>query len=102
MIAKSLNTVVARHEALRTTFTSDHGVPVQVVTRHSNVDLTLSDLRRLQAQEGEAEAHRAAKAFALRPFDPSSDRLLRSALFRLGDDDWILLLVAHHIAVDGA
>ncbi|RJL07395.1 non-ribosomal peptide synthetase, partial [Paracoccus siganidrum] len=90
----ALADVTARHEVLRTTF-PDHAQPVQQVMAAADPDFTLRDI----APEALAPALEAESAH---PFDLSRDLPLRCVLFRLSDQDHVLLLVLHHIAGDGA
>ncbi|WP_203791618.1 non-ribosomal peptide synthetase, partial [Paractinoplanes rishiriensis] len=91
----ALGDVIVRHESLRTVFAEDPAGPVQVVlpvTAITSVftvaESTAADLPR---QLGEAAAHQ---------FDLSGELPVRLTLFRLADDEFVLLLVAHHVAAD--
>jgi len=100
-VQKSLSTVLARHEALRTTFSEIDGNPMQVVQQSRPVELPVFDLTHLPREEREAEAQRILTKEASLPFDLSKDLLLRAVLVRLDKDDHVLLLTTHHIASDG-
>lgn len=96
-LEQSLNEVVQRHEALRTSFVSVKGRPVQVIT--PSVKLTLPVLELPEATV--AEALRFATEFAQKPFDLSQSPLLRVQLLYLKPEEHILLLTMHHIIADG-
>jgi len=98
---QSLETIVARHEILRTSFVSTDGRPVQVINQSIRLPLDLMDLRGLPVAEREGEVERVAAAEAQRPFDLADDPLLRVKLLRLDDDEYIFLLTIHHIISDG-
>ncbi|HEU4655925.1 MAG TPA: amino acid adenylation domain-containing protein, partial [Capillimicrobium sp.] len=100
-LAASLSHLVERHEALRTVFDAPDGEPVQVVLPPAAVPLPVADLRPLPAAEREAEAERLTNEEGTRPFDLAAGPVLRARLLRLADDEHILLLTIHHIAVDG-
>ena len=100
-LRRALDRIVERHEALRTTFPGTDGVPSQNVAPPRPVDLPLVDLGEWPAVERETEARRLIGELAARPFDLTSDLMLRSTLVRLGHHDHILLFVMHHIASDG-
>ena len=102
-LAAALGGVVARHEALRTTFEPLDDGAVQVVAAPSPRDgaLPLIDLAALPRALREEEALRVARAEVARPFDIRSGPLLRSSLVRLGGREHVLLLVMHHIVSDG-
>nr|MCU0495468.1 condensation domain-containing protein [Chloroflexaceae bacterium] len=97
----ALNGVVVRHESLRTTFSTVEGQPVQVIAPAASVDISVSDLTELPANEREAEATRRVAAEAARPFDLTTGPLLRAGLLRLSDDEHIFQLTLHHIISDG-
>ncbi|HJX27946.1 MAG TPA: condensation domain-containing protein, partial [Thermoanaerobaculia bacterium] len=98
---RALNEVRRRHESLRTTFRSMPGGPVQVVEPFAPRPLPRIDLSGLPSVMREAEAMRISQAEAARPFDLSSGPLLRASLLRLDTDDYLALLVCHHIVADG-
>src|SRR5215212_6803857 len=97
----SLHEVCARHEALRTTFGTRNGEPVQVVGPPRPVSLARVDLRGLPPEAREADVSRLIARESRRPFDLSRDLMLRATLVRLDDEENALLLVTHHIAADG-
>ncbi len=98
-LRRALDAVVARHEALRTTFVAEGEVPAQVFVAGRPVDLRTLDLR--GRPDAGAEAQRLLSEEARRPFDLSADLMLRALLLRTGQQDRILLLTLHHIAADG-
>jgi natural product biosynthesis luciferase-like monooxygenase protein len=98
-LRRALNAVVARHEALRTTFWAEGEAPAQVVAAGRPVDLRALDLR--GRPDPGAEARRLLSEEARRPFDLSADLMLRALLLRTGQKDHLLLLTLHHIAADG-
>ncbi|HEY0603658.1 MAG TPA: amino acid adenylation domain-containing protein, partial [Herpetosiphonaceae bacterium] len=97
----SINAIVERHEALRTTFPLAGDQPIQHVAPGLTLSLTLIDLQPLPAAEREAEALRLADAEAHQRFDLQHGPLLRIALLRLDADEHILLLNMHHMIFDG-
>jgi amino acid adenylation domain-containing protein len=83
----ALTEIVRRHEPLRTTFAERDGEAVQVV--HAPRPVTLE---RIDAE--------ARESFGLRRFNLTNDLPVRAALCTGADDDWTLILVFHHAAVD--
>src|SRR5262245_45142223 len=100
-LRRSLNEIVRRHEALRTSFGFVDGQAVQVIADALELDLPVADLRGIPAAERESEALRLAAAEARRPFDLARGPLLRANLLQLGEADYVFLLVMHHIVTDG-
>jgi amino acid adenylation domain-containing protein len=101
ILARALDALLGRHEALRTVFALRDGAPVQIVRERAAVMPRLVDLRRTPPDEREAEAQRVLSEEARRPFDVSRDLLLRATVVRLADDEHLLFFVVHHIASDG-
>jgi amino acid adenylation domain-containing protein len=101
-LQRSLNAIVQRHEALRTTFETRAGQPVQIVQPQLVLPLPLLDLRAFPAPEREAEARRLTYAALQSSFDLMSGPLLHASLLQLDDQEHVLLLIVHHIVCDGA
>ena len=97
-LQQAMDTVVARHEALRTRLVGEE--PVLTIDAPSSVPMRLIDLRELRVAEREAEARTLLEAEAKRAFDLSRDLMVRAVLVRLDEKDWILLVLMHHIAAD--
>jgi amino acid adenylation domain-containing protein len=100
-LEQSLNEIVRRHEALRTTFATVDGNPAQVIAQNYQVSLPVDDLRDVPEAAREAEAARLAMAEANTLFDLENGPLFRARLLRLTDTDHVLLLTMHHIVSDG-
>ncbi|HEY0737680.1 MAG TPA: amino acid adenylation domain-containing protein, partial [Herpetosiphonaceae bacterium] len=100
-VERSLNAIVQRHEALRTTIAPMNGNPVQVIHADLPISLPIVDLRDLPAAEREAEALRLAAVEGDQPFDLAQGSLLRARLLRLDEEQHIVLLTMHHIVSDG-
>ncbi len=105
-LGRALELVVARHEALRTTFVAAGGVPHQVVGPAAAVPLPVDDLSGLPAERQETAAAELVEREARRPFDLQRGPLFRVRLIRLGPDQGgqdrhVLVLAVHHIVSDG-
>ena len=97
----SLTEIARRHEALRTTFVSEDGRPVQVIAPPSPWTVAVTDLGDLAEAERDAAAARLAAEEAADPFDLARGPLGRVRLVRLADDLHLLLITFHHIVADG-
>ena len=98
-LERALAEIVARHEALRTSFVARDGKPFQVVAPPGSFSMPLVDLR--EHAKPEAEALRLATEEAHRPFDLERGPLFRAFLMRLGDSEHVLVLNFHHAIIDG-
>ncbi|HEY8023894.1 MAG TPA: amino acid adenylation domain-containing protein, partial [Burkholderiaceae bacterium] len=100
-ILQTINEIVRRHEALRTTFVSVDGSAMQVIASQLELALPLIDLSDLPASQREARARLLQEDEAQTPFDLANGPLVRGSLLRLTADDHVLLLTMHHIVSDG-
>ena len=99
-LGAALADVVARQESLRTLFIAPEGIPRQVVVPAERADLgwdvvdaTGWSVARLGEAIGAAVRH---------SFDLAAEIPLRARLFRVADDEHVLVAVMHHIAGDGS
>jgi len=98
-LASALAGLVARHEALRTTFTSESGQVFQVVAPALDLPLVQHDVS--GDPDPTSSAVRLLQDEASTPFDLTLGPLVRAKLLRLSPDDHIFALTIHHIVVDG-
>lgn len=102
----SINEIVRRHEALRTTFEEKDGVPRQIIhppnaDRQTIIPLPVRDLSRIPPADLPEEIRRIQTEETLRPFDLSVGPMLRTMLLRLEKESHVLLAAMHHIVFDG-
>ena len=90
-----------RHAALRTRFVAVAGRPVQEIDPPAPFVLPRIDLSGLPEADRDLERQRLSQGEARRPFDLERGPVLRAALVRLGAEEHLLLVTAHHIAADG-
>ncbi len=100
-LRRTLNELVRRHEALRTSFREVGGEPVMVVADEVEVELPLDDLSPLEEPERSAELRRRVAAHVQAPFDLARAPLLHARLFRVSETEHVLGLSMHHIVSDG-
>ncbi|MGW0534030.1 amino acid adenylation domain-containing protein [Streptomyces sp. NPDC003032] len=95
-LSAALTDVVARHEALRTTFRPVDGVPVSVIGPADGIRLEVPcrEVSGCEVDDAVAEAARYA-------FDLAADLPVRAAVLRTGPRSHVLVLTLHHIAADG-
>ncbi|MFE7853265.1 amino acid adenylation domain-containing protein [Streptomyces sp. NPDC057403] len=96
-LTSALRDVVDRHEVLRTVIVEDDdGVPHQRVLAPGEQPFTLPVV-----EVPERERAAAVDAVATATFDLAADAPIRAQVVRCGPRDHTLVVVAHHIAVDG-
>ena len=100
-LRRTLDEIVSRHESLRTVFPKDEQGPWQRVLPPQPLPLPIHDLSALAVDARESAAFDLARADARAPFDLVNGPVFRAMLARIAEDDHVLILSAHHIAVDG-
>ncbi|NEO74718.1 condensation domain-containing protein, partial [Moorena sp. SIO3H5] len=95
-LQRALETLVARHPTLRTKFSQGDGAPFQEIHESQEVYIETIDASSWDEDKLTKEAIAAYK----HPFDLSLG-VMRVTLFTLSSQEYVLLLVIHHIAVDG-
>ncbi|MDB4994866.1 MAG: pcbAB, partial [Myxococcaceae bacterium] len=101
-LEQSIHEVVARHEALRTTFgVGPSGDPVQVIHASAHATLPRVSLVDFAPAERERRAREEAAREARAPFDLARGPLLRAKLLVLAAEEHLLLFTMHHIVSDG-
>ena len=98
-LGAALADVVDRHESLRTLFAAPEGIPQQVVIPVEQADLGWEVVDATGWPEG--RLGEAVEDAVCHRFDLATEIPLRARLFRVGDDDHVLVAVVHHIAADG-
>ncbi|AEY66940.1 non-ribosomal peptide synthetase [Clostridium sp. BNL1100] len=101
LLLKSLNTIIERHESLRTSFLEEDGLPVQTVMEGVRMELPFISLVEIPLENRRKEAMVLAKEGISCPFDLSKAPLIRGKLLQLEKDEYVLILAAHHMVFDG-
>jgi amino acid adenylation domain-containing protein len=97
----SLNSVVERHEALRTCMEMQDGVPYQIVSSSQELEFPVTNLTMLGKEEQRIETRRQLHQMADPAFDLTHGPLIRAHLWKLGAQENCLGLAIHHIVADG-
>jgi amino acid adenylation domain-containing protein len=95
----SLNQMIAKHSALRTTIVIRDGRPVQHISQFVVAPLLVEDLTHSTNPSQLALAQLQTECE--RPFDLATGPLVRIKLLALAPDDHILVCCLHHIIFDG-
>jgi NRPS condensation-like uncharacterized protein len=102
-LEESFNQLIARHEALRTTFGSKDGELLQFIQPDLRIKLDVRQLEPLPIDERDHRVRSLASEFSVSRFDLSSLPLLRILLIKLHDhhNEHVLVINIHHIVADG-
>ena len=99
VLSNALQKLVARHEALRTTFAP--GGDVQRIHRTVKVDVPVADWSPLETGERALRLDAAQIAEARQPFNLVAGPLIRARLIRLAGDHHVFVVTVHHLVCDG-
>ncbi|MCC7247961.1 MAG: amino acid adenylation domain-containing protein, partial [Lysobacter sp.] len=101
VLSRTLSEIVRRHETLRTVFVSDDEGPYQRILPAEPLPLARFDLTDRPDDKRLHAAMELAREDAAASFDLVDGPILRAGLVKLSHDDHLLMMSAHHIAVDG-
>ncbi|MEU7605694.1 amino acid adenylation domain-containing protein [Streptomyces sp. NPDC041003] len=93
-LRRALDSVVERHEALRTVFHFDGVEPLQVVLPELRMEVPVDEI-------GDRDVDELILAEVERPFSLTTGPLVRMRLLRRSDEEHIAVLTMHHIVTDG-
>ncbi|WEO95424.1 amino acid adenylation domain-containing protein [Streptomyces sp. FXJ1.172] len=97
-LTRALNTVLVRHEVLRSTLHEEGGLSWQAIAVPARVELPVTDLS--AEADPESAARRLVAEEARAPFNLSRGPLLRAGVLRLGAQDHVLWVTMHHVVAD--
>ncbi len=103
LLRRCLGEVVARHQALRTTFlvSPEDGLLLQVIHPKSRIEWRTFDVSLHTESQREAELQNLLKEDMARAFDLVEGPLVRGCLVRVAEHEFVFLLTIHHIVFDG-
>ncbi|MGF6536716.1 amino acid adenylation domain-containing protein [Paraburkholderia youngii] len=97
---RSLDRVLARHEALRSVFVAPEGKPwVELLPEDAGLPVVEHDLR--DRPDADEALLGLCREEARTPFDLARGPLIRGRLVRMSDEEHVFLLTQHHIVSDG-
>jgi acyl carrier protein len=94
---KTFETLVQRHDALRTTFRQDGEQPLQRV--QADFDVSFEEIDGTRWDDLELRRQLVAAAYA--PFDLANGPVARAYLVHVGPTESIFMFNAHHLVIDG-
>ncbi|MEV0031501.1 amino acid adenylation domain-containing protein [Nocardia sp. NPDC050793] len=96
-LVAAVRDLVVRHESLRTVFVEEDGVPFQRVLPATEAVCEVAVLAVDAADVPAVVDDQVSYCF-----DLAAEIPVRCTILRCGDDEWLLVLLVHHIAADGA
>ncbi len=91
--------LVQRHEALRTTFSTDGNTLCIVASRQ--IEIPIIELSSLESQEQQEKLASILRQEVEQPFDLEHGPLFRAKIVKLQSQEHLAILTAHHIICDG-
>lgn len=96
----SLNSIVRRHEVLRTTYDMNDGTPIQIIHDNMSTDLQYHDFSELPLSEQQEAIDQVIAKDATTPFNLRKGPIMRAILICLNSEEHVLIVDIHHIAND--
>ncbi len=97
----ALTEISRRHEALRTTFATDGGTPVQIIHPPTPMAARRVDVTAVSPSQKDAELSRLMHEDGRRAFDLVNGPIWRATLVHMDPCTNVLLFMVHHIVFDG-
>ncbi|HEU4964585.1 MAG TPA: condensation domain-containing protein, partial [Bacilli bacterium] len=101
LLERAFQAVVKRHGMMRTTFTEIDGVPYQVVHEEMPIPSSFDDLTHLREDEQKKHLAQEITRLWMQPYDLETGPLFRLTMYKLAEQEHLLLFSLHHIAYDG-
>jgi len=101
-LREAVRYVERKHEILRSNYAMEDGRPQVTIDPEPRAELKV--MTSIGGEGGPLEkniARKVARDFALRPFNLATDPLFRCAILEMIGGDSLLVVVTHHIVVDG-
>jgi amino acid adenylation domain-containing protein/thioester reductase-like protein len=100
-LEQGYNSLIQRHEILRTVIQECNGEPIQVIKEYVQESLTTMDICSLSKGEKEVQLKTLLQEEAEKAFDFEEGPLIRAQIILMDDDEIVLLCTMHHIISDG-
>ncbi len=102
-LERALNQLVSRHDALRTLVRSvgDHAAEQYLQPQRTLHLQPIEDFRAVPEPDRQAQLDRRLSEIAHEPLNLATGPLFECLLFRLGDEEHLLLFKVHHLVFDG-
>ncbi|MCP4153443.1 MAG: AMP-binding protein, partial [bacterium] len=100
-IKETIETLIVRHESLRTSFEVKEKEPVFYVHKPGEIEFAIENFD--ITGTGEKQREKAGKIVQefIRPFDLTKPPLLRAGIIKIAEKEHVLMVDLHHIITDG-
>jgi non-ribosomal peptide synthetase component F/thioesterase domain-containing protein len=102
LLEQSFQLLIDRHESLRTTFTERDGEFLQVIRPSYPAALEVTSIPGSSESDKALHLATAIQKEILRPFGLDVLPLFRTVLYRISEEDHVLIITLHHILADAA
>ncbi|MEO8567729.1 MAG: amino acid adenylation domain-containing protein [Ginsengibacter sp.] len=99
--SKAVQTVIERHEILRTVFVEIDGEPKQKILSYKELAFQINEIDLQQIQDADTIIGEAKETELAHPYDLTKGPLFRITLFKKSAEENVLLFSIHHIISDG-
>jgi amino acid adenylation domain-containing protein len=99
-LQQALDAIVIQHEVIRTNYLTVDGNPIQVINPPAPVKLEIVDLQQIDPTKQQAQVKAYLHQASQKPFNLTTDLMLRCCLLQLAPNQQIFLATMHHIASD--
>ena len=99
-LGRSLDRIAQRHEVLRTRIVRDHNGWTQAVSPTGSWPVRSVDLRSLDQADRSVAMHEVIEQEQTQAFALADGRPMRTTVVRTAEDEWVLIMVLHHIVID--
>ena len=100
-LKNSFLTLIDRHESLRTRIIDDEGSPLQIIDVNTEWALQYHDLTTCTTDEKGMQLKDIKSSFLECPFHLAEESLIRTSLIKMDDEEYVLIVLLHHIVTDG-
>ena len=100
LFEKSIRFIEEKHDILRATFQVKEGIPTVQTNPKSNSLFTYLDFSEESYEVASQKANELVRKNASHTFYLSDETLMQSTLIKIAPDDFLFLIVMHHIITD--
>ena len=100
-LEQSIQTLLQRHETLRTCFNDREGTPIQIIESKIDFSLPIETVEFPTKKQQMKHVEKLAIKEAREPFDLKHAPLIRARIVRINAQSHVLLMTMHHIISDG-